>query len=80
MPRDWEDYNSGDKKGNIESFQEEYLQAKKREISNISQYTEHTPGLEGLKQRIEERLNEFDKEWVERSAKLRNQKIAVTDI
>ena len=61
LPQDWEDYLSKDENGNTESFIQEVLSAKDSNVKNIIQYIEDNKTMDGLKRRIIEAAEHFDK-------------------
>ena len=63
LPQDYDDYLSEDKQGNPESFMQEVLSAKDRDIKNIMQYVEDNKRMQTLKNRIIEAAKAFDKNW-----------------
>lgn len=65
LPQPYQDYCSEDNKNNAESFQEEYMQAKKV-IKNISQYLVEADELAPLYSMITEAIQQFEDNWSRR--------------
>jgi hypothetical protein len=59
-PKEWENYNNSDQDGNINSFQEEYIQ---NHLSNKSQHISTPKGFDIFISKISKAIHEYDVEW-----------------
>jgi hypothetical protein len=63
LPQDHIDFTTKDKKGNMETFQLEYWDAKNKPISNLNNYVSEKKELDNLKERIRRSAKLFDLRW-----------------
>lgn len=64
LPREFDFYTGTDQQGSIESFQEEYLKARARDVRKLPRKTEDTPALKKFKKQIRDSAISFDREWI----------------